>query len=67
MKGEDVEVIEARSDVDLAQEALATQYGPEFRPQQLKRHLAAVLEVLSEIDRGHAARADLFLDGIAVG
>ena len=29
--------------------------------------LALVLEVLCEIDRGHAASAEFFLDGVAVG
>ncbi len=28
---------------------------------------ALVLEVLCEIDRGHAASAEFFLDGVAVG
>ena len=47
-----------RGDLDLPQEAL----GAEHRD----RHLAVVLEVLGEIDRGHAARAEFALQAIAV-
>ena len=58
---------QARRDVDLAQEALAAQHGTEFRPQQLEGDLAMMLEVLSEIDRGHPAATDLLFYAVAVG
>ena len=67
MKGENVRVIEARSDVDLAQEAPAAQHCAQFGFEQLERHLAAVAHVVGQIDRGHAARTKLVLDDVAVG
>ncbi len=48
-------------------EPLGTEDGGEFGPQDFDRHLAVVLQVLGEVDRGHAARAEFFLDGVAVG
>ena len=41
-------------------------YGGQFGLQHLDRHLAVVLEVFGEVDRGHAAGTDFVLDGIAV-
>ena len=41
--------------------------GGEFGPQDLDGDLAVVLEVVGEIDRGHAAGAELALDAVAVG
>ena len=63
----DVEVIEAGSDVDLAQEALATKHRAQFGAQQLEGHLSEVLEILGEVDGGHATAADLTIDGVAIG
>ena len=42
-------------------------HGGELRAQHLDGDLAAVLEVLGEIDRRHAALAELPLDAVAVG
>ena len=39
----------------------------ELGTQHLDRHLAAVPEVLGEVDRGHAAVAEFALDAVAVG
>ncbi len=57
----------ARCDLDLAYKPFGAERGGEFGPQHLHGHLALVLQVLGEIDRRHAASADLFLDGVAVG
>ena len=45
----------------------APRMAGEFGPQHLDGDLAVVLQVLGEVDRGHAARANLPLDGVAVG
>ena len=58
---------EARGRLDLAQEALGAERGGELGAQDLDRDLAVVPEVLGEVDRGHAARAELALDPVAVG
>jgi hypothetical protein len=62
---EDVRVVERRGDGDLAQEPLGPEDRGQFGPQHLHRDLAAVLQVIGEIDRGHAAAAQLALDGVA--
>ena len=37
----------------------------ELGPEDLDRHLAVVLEVVGELDGGHAAAAELALEGVA--
>ena len=53
--------------LDLAQEPLGADHGRELGPQHLDGDLAVVLEVVREIDRGHAALPQLALDPVAVG
>ena len=55
------------SGLDLTEESLVAYSRRELCPEDFHCHIAVVLEVTGEIHRGHAARADLFLDGIAVG
>ena len=52
---------------DLTQESLVAQRRGELGPQDLQRDLALVLEIVGQIDRGHAARAQLALEAVAVG
>jgi hypothetical protein len=64
---EDVRVLEARRDLDLAEEP----FGPDRRrhlgAQDLDRDLTAMLEVLGAVDGGHAAAAELAVDAVAPG
>ena len=60
-------MLQVSGDLDLLEEPLGAQHGGEFGPQHLHRHLAVVFQVFGKVDRGHAARAKLFLDGVAVG
>ena len=39
----------------------------QLRAQHLEGHLAVVAHVVGEVDRGHAPRAELALDAVAVG
>lgn len=39
----------------------------DYRAQHLERDFAIVLEVAGQVDGRHSARADLTLDGVAVG
>ncbi len=64
---EDVRVLEIGGRLYFLDEPLGTQDRREFRPQHFHRHLAVVFQVFGEIDRSHAARTQLFSDGIAVG
>ena len=64
---QDVRMLQARGGLDLHQEALGAEHGGEFGLEDLHRHLAVVLEVLGEVDGGHAARAELALDQVTVG
>jgi len=52
-------------DVDLAEKPLGPQRGGQLGPEHFHCHLAMVLHILGEIDRGHAARAEFALEAVA--
>ena len=60
-------MIQAGGDRDFAQKAFAGQRSREFGLEHLDRDLPVVLQVLGEIDRGHASRPELALDAVAAG
>ncbi len=53
-----------RRDLDLAEKAVGAYGVSELRIEHLERDLAAVANVLGEIDRRHPAAADLAFDPI---
>jgi hypothetical protein len=65
-QGQDVRVLEARGGRDLVDEAFGSEHGGQFGLQHLERHLALVLEIFGEIDRGHATGSQLALQAVAV-
>jgi hypothetical protein len=65
--GEDVGVLEAGGELDLALEAVRPERGGGLGQQHLERHGPVVLEIASEIDGGHPAAPELALDEIALG
>ena len=60
-------MLEVGGELDLGQEPLGADHGGELRAQHLERDLAVVLQVLRQVDRRHAAGADLAFDPVAVG
>ena len=64
---QDVRVLEVGGELDLGQEALGADDGRELGAQHLHRHPPIVPQVLGEIHRGHAARADLVLEAVMAG
>jgi hypothetical protein len=64
---QDVRVLEIGGELDLGQEALGADDGRELGAQHLHRDPAVVAEVLGEVHRGHAARADLVLEAVMAG
>ncbi len=66
-QSEDVRVLEAGGGLDLGEEALAADDGAQLGVEDLDGDLAAVLQVLGEIDGGHATLAELALEAVAVG
>ena len=60
-------MLQRRDGLDLAEEPLGADHRGQLGPQHLDGDLAAVLEVVREIDGGHAALAQLALDAVAVG
>ncbi len=60
-------MLEVGGDLDLGQEAVPAQHGGELGVQHLDGDLAAVPEVLGEIDGGHATLAQLALEAVPVG
>ncbi len=59
-------MLQVGGDLDLGQEAIAADDGAELGVEDLDRDLAAVLQVLGEVDGGHAALAELALEAVAV-
>ena len=53
--------------LDLAQEALAAEGGRQLRPEHLDGDLAVVLQVVGEVDHGHAAAPELALEAVLAG
>ena len=51
---------------DLSQETFRAKHGCELRAQHLQGHWPVVLNVMREIDRGHAPAPELALDRVAV-
>ena len=65
MERQDVRVGQIRGDLNFREETLGSDNGSQFRPQDLEGHLAAVLDVVGEVDLGHPAFTYLTLDGVA--
>jgi hypothetical protein len=64
-EGQDVGVLEVRGRADFGQEPIGPDDRRQFRAQYLDGDLAVVANVVGEIDRGHAALAQLTLDALA--
>jgi hypothetical protein len=62
---EDVRVVQARGDLDLAEEARRAHLGGELRAEDLHRDLTFVLQVVREEHLGHAALAELAVEPVA--
>ena len=60
-------VLQVGGGLDLGEEPLGADDGGELRAQHLDGHLAIVLDIVGEVDGGHAARAEFPLDAVAVG
>ena len=60
-------MVELGGDLDFAEEPLGADDGGEFRAQDFDRDVTVVLKVPGEIDDGHTARTEFFLNSIAVG
>jgi len=52
--------------LSLAEESIRTHRQRQFRPEHLDRHGSSMASVFSQIDSGHAAGADLALDGVSL-
>ena len=64
---EDVRVLELGGHANFTVESLGTDRGAELRVQHLDGDLALMLEILREVDGGHAAGAELAFHAIPVG
>ena len=60
-------MIQARGQLNLSKKALAAERFGEIGTQHLDRDFPAVLVVVGQVDRGHAARAELAVEAIAIG
>ena len=66
MQRQDVGMIEAGGDLDLAEEAVGAERGGELGVEDLERDGAVVLAVVGQVHGGHAAAAELALDVVLV-
>ena len=65
--GQDVGMLEPGGEPDLALEPLGAERGGELGEQDLEGDRAVVAEVVGQVDDGHAAAAELALEGVTVG
>jgi hypothetical protein len=61
-----VRVLQGGGGADLREESLRSDHGSEFRAEDLHRHAPWVPDILGEVDRGHAALAQLAVEAVAV-
>ena len=59
-------MLQPGGDLDLLHEPIGAEGGGEVGAQHLDGHLAVMLEILGEIDGGHAAGPEFALDGVAI-
>jgi hypothetical protein len=64
---QEIRVLQIRRYLYLGQESFGAQYGAELGIQNLEGNVALVADVTREVDRCHAAGADLPLDDISAG
>ena len=64
---QEVRVLEPGGNANLREEPVSPEYRGELRSEDLQCHLPLMLEVLSLIDRSHAAAAELVLDRVIAG
>ncbi len=57
-------MLEVRRDLDLGEEALGAHHCGQLRLQDLEGYPTLVLDVVGQENRGHAAFAELVLDGV---
>jgi hypothetical protein len=60
-------MLELCADLDLAGEPLCAERGGELWAKNLYCYLAAMLQIIGEIHRGHAALTQFTDDGVMVG
>jgi hypothetical protein len=63
---QDVRVLQAGRETDLAKEAFRAESGGDLGVQHLERDLPRVFEVLRQIDGGHPSASELALDGVSI-
>jgi hypothetical protein len=64
---ENVGVLEPGVDGDLALEAIGPECGHDLGAEHLQRNATGVLEILGEIDGGHAPAPELMLEAVVIG
>ena len=60
-------MLQVRGDADFGEEPLDAEHGAQVGVEDLERDGSVVLDVAREIDRGHAATADLSVDRVSAG
>ena len=63
---QEVRMLQVGRDPDLGQEAFDAEHGAEFRVEHLDGDRAVVADVVRQVDRGHAAGANLAVKSVAI-
>ena len=66
MQRQDMRMLQVGGGLDLAQETFRADRGGDLLAQHLDGDLAIVLQIVGQVDGGHATRAELALDAVAV-
>ncbi|HEX9894208.1 MAG TPA: hypothetical protein VGA78_09810 [Gemmatimonadales bacterium] len=64
---QDVGMLQVGGGGDFLEKPLRSDDGGQLRPHHLERDPALVAQVMGQVDGGHATRAELTLDAVAVG
>ena len=60
-------MVQSSGGLDLALEALGAEHGAELGMKHLEGHRPIVLQVMSQVDRGHPAMPKLTFDQVPAG
>jgi hypothetical protein len=66
-EGEDVRVVEPRGELDLTEKPVSAEHRGQLRAQDFEGDVPVKLEVVCEVDGGHAALTQLTVEAVAIG
>jgi hypothetical protein len=62
-----VGVVELGGELDFTEKPVSAEHGGQLRAQDLERDVPVKLEIVREVDGGHAALTQLTVEAVAIG